>query len=77
MKIQKFVIFVKKNLKMNMLKTGNILKLQIIVIIQVNIEVLCIAYVIQSIVCLKGFFKYDYHFIMKELAEEFEDNLLV
>ena len=25
----------------------------------------------------KGIFKYDYHFIMKELAEEFEDNLLV
>ena len=40
---------------MNMLKTENILTLEIIVIIQVNIEVLCIAYVIQSIVCLKGF----------------------
>ena len=45
----------KVNLKMNMLKTENILTLEIIVIIQVNIEVLCIAYVIQSIVCLKGF----------------------
>ena len=36
----------KKRLKMNVLKIKNIAKLQIIVIIQVNIEVLHIAYVI-------------------------------
>ena len=46
MKMQKFVIFVKKNLKINMLKIKNIVKLGIIVIIQVNIEELHIAYVI-------------------------------
>ena len=41
MKMQKFVIFVKKNSKIK-----NIVKLEIIVIIQGNIEVLRIAYVI-------------------------------
>ena len=38
MKMQKFVIFVQKNLKINMLKINNIERLGIIVIIQVNIE---------------------------------------
>ena len=46
MKMQKFVMFVKKSLKINMLKIKNTAKLGIIVIIQVNIEVLHIAYVI-------------------------------
>ena len=40
MKMQKSVILVRKNLKLNMLKIKNILKLGKIVIIQVNIEVL-------------------------------------
>ena len=39
MKIQNNVIFVKKNLKTNMLKTISIIKLWIIVIIQENIDI--------------------------------------
>ena len=46
MKMQESVIFVKKNLKINMLKKQKIVKLGSIAIIQVNIEVLRIAYVI-------------------------------
>ena len=46
MKMQKYIIFVKKNLKMNMIKIKSIVKLGFIVVIQVNIEVLHIAYVI-------------------------------
>ena len=42
-KIQKSVIFVKENLKINIPKIKNILKL-VIVIIQGNKEVLCIAF---------------------------------
>ena len=45
MKMQISVLFVKKNLKKNVWKTKNIVKLEIIVIIQENIEVLCAAYV--------------------------------
>ena len=55
MKMQKSVIFVKKRLKINMLKIKNIVKLEIIVIIQANIEVLHIAYVIYNIVHLNKF----------------------
>ena len=44
--MQKSVIFVKRNLKVNMWQIKNIVKLEIIVIIQGNIEVLRIAYVI-------------------------------
>ena len=40
------VIFVKKNLKINILKIKNIVKLEIISSIQKNIEVLRLAYVI-------------------------------
>ena len=46
MKIQKSVPFVKKNLKTNKSKTKNIVKLEIIVIIQGYIDVLRIAYAI-------------------------------
>ena len=53
MKIQKSTIFVKKILKMNMLKIKNIKKSEIIVIIQVNIEMLHVSYVTQHIVYLK------------------------
>ena len=45
-KMQESVLFVKKSLKINMLKQSNIEKLEIVVIIQVNIEVLHISYVI-------------------------------
>ena len=44
--MQKYVVFVKKNLKKNISKIKNIIKLDIIPIIQQNIEVLLIAYVI-------------------------------
>ena len=44
--MQESVIFIKKNLKINTYKIKkNIGKLEIIVIIQENIEVLCMAYV--------------------------------
>ena len=46
MKMQKSVVFVKKNLKINIRKIKHIVKLEIIVIIQENIELLHIAYVI-------------------------------
>ena len=46
MKMQYFVMFVKKHLKINMLKLKNIVKLEIIVIIQGNKGVLHIAYVV-------------------------------
>ena len=42
----KFAIFLKKKLKINMLKVKNITKLGTILIMQVNIEELHIAYVI-------------------------------
>ena len=45
-KNEKKVYICKKNLKVNMLKMKNIVKLETLVIIQVNIEVLHIAYVI-------------------------------
>ena len=47
--MQKLIIFVKKNLKINMLKVKNIVKLGTTIILQVNTEVLHMAYVIQSI----------------------------
>ena len=46
MKIQKSVIFVKKKLKINLWKMKNIVKLEIIAIIQENIEMLHITHVI-------------------------------
>ena len=46
MKMQKSVIFVKKDLEITIWKIKNIVKLVIIVIIQGNIQVLRIAYVI-------------------------------
>ena len=44
--MQKSVMFVNKNLKMNKRQIKRIVKLEIIAIIQVNIEVLHIAYAI-------------------------------
>ena len=46
MEMQKYVKFVKKNVKNKHLKDKNIIKLEIIVIMQGNIEVLHIAYVL-------------------------------
>ena len=46
MKVQKSVLFVKKNLKIDIWKMKNILKLEIIVIKQENIKMLHIAYAI-------------------------------
>ena len=63
--MQKFVILVKKNLKVKMLK------INYIVIIQDNIEVLKSVPKESSIVFHNGS-NYDYHFIIKKLAEEFE-----
>ena len=51
--MQRSVIFARKNLKINIWKIKNIVKLEIIVIIQENIEVLHMAYVIWKIVYLK------------------------
>ena len=45
MKMQN-VVFVKRDFRINMQKINNIVTLEIIVIMQVNIEVLHIAYVI-------------------------------
>ena len=57
----------------------NIIKLEIIVTIKGNTEVLRITYVIQNIMHLKKFLQFfhnrsncDYHFIINELAEEFK-----
>ena len=55
MKMSKSVIFVKKNLKINISKIKNIAKLEIIDIIQENIGMLRMVYVIQNIVYLKKF----------------------
>ena len=49
MKIQNSVIFVKKILKIDMLKIKSIVKLETNVIVQVNIEVLDIPYLILNI----------------------------
>ena len=46
MKMQKFVAFIKKILKVNMLKIRNIVKLGTTVIKRVNTQVLHIAYII-------------------------------
>ena len=49
-KMQKSVIFVKKKPKKNMLKVKNIAKLEVIVIIPVNIDLLHVAYYYYSFV---------------------------
>ena len=46
MKMQKFSIFVKNNLQINMLNINNVAKVRTIVITQVNTEALHIAYVL-------------------------------
>ena len=66
MKLEKSVILVNKNLKINMLKIKNIIKLGTIVVIQVNVEMLQIPIVFHNAS------NYDYHSNVKELAEELE-----
>ena len=75
--MQKSGIFVKKNLKINVWKI-NIVKLEIIVIILGNRNAACsicdFKYGVPekiTIVFHNGS-NYDYHFIIKELAEEFK-----
>ena len=46
MKMQKSLIFVRENLKIKIWWRKNIVNLEIIVIMQENIELLCITYVI-------------------------------
>ena len=58
MKTQKYVIFIKQSLKINILKIKNIAKVETIVNIQRNIE------------GLHNSSNYDYHFIIKELTKE-------
>ena len=81
MKNKKYVIYVKKSfamIKMKKIHFNYIKKLEIIAIIQENSEALPIAFVIQDIkyreipVIIHNGSKYDYHFIIKELAEEFK-----
>ena len=64
MKMQKSVISVKKNLKINISKIKNIGKLEITVFIQENIH----------IVSHNGS-NYDYHFLIKELAKDFRKTI--
>ena len=78
-KMQISVIFVKKNLKINIWKIKNMVKLDIIVIIQGNIEMLHIAYIIWNILYLKkspiafhNGSNYDYDFTIKWLTDKFK-----
>ena len=52
-------------------------KVEIIIIIQGNIYLLCIAYLKYSVLKKIPIVFYDYDFIIKGLAEEFKNNLLV
>ena len=72
--MQKSNIFANKIMNIDMLKIKNIVKLKIIVVILVNIEMLDIAYTVLNKVYLKKLLSshYEYHFIIKELAGEFE-----
>ena len=79
MKIQKSVIFVNKNLKILIQKIKNVVILETIVIIQENIEVLRMALCSLKYSLPKKLpidfhngSNYDYHFILKEVVEEFK-----
>ena len=66
-KIQKSAIFVKTTLRINMLQIKFIVKLGTIAIKQNNVEVLDIVPIV-----FHNASNYDYYFIKKVLAEEFE-----
>ena len=53
MKKQKYIIFVNKSLKINILKIKNTIKFKIIVIMQVKLQILHIVYLILK----KGYLK--------------------
>ena len=76
MKIQKIVIFVKKSLKINILKVKNTVKLEIIVITQVNTEVQYSVPKEIPVIFHCGS-NYDYLLIIKELAKNLKDALLI
>ena len=70
-------MFVKKKLKINMLKIKSIVKLETFVIVKVNIELLHICNLEYSVpkeiyVVFRSGSNYDYHFAIKNLAKEFE-----
>ena len=76
-KNRKCVIYAKKDLVLVMIKI--IIKSEIIVNTQENIEELLMVFVIQDIkhpkkvpIAFHNGSTYDYHFIIKELAKEFE-----
>ena len=82
-KIQQSAIFVKEKLTINMLLIKNIIKLGTIVIIQGNIEYQQISISISICnlkyglpkeipIVFRNVCNYDYHSIIKELAEKFE-----
>ena len=82
MEMQKSVIFVKKNLKINIWKIKNFVKLEIIVIIQGNTGAVDSIYNLKYsvpkniwIVSHNGS-NYDYHFVKKELEEELKKILV-
>ena len=80
--MKKSAIFVKKNMKMNIWEIKSIVKLEIIVIMQ---GIMGAAHSIYNLkysvpkkipIAFHNGSNYDYHFIAKELAEEFKINLL-
>ena len=75
-KRQKTSTFMKRSLNVKTLRMKIILKLKTIDIIQVNAEVLHIPYIINKIpVVFYNGWNYDYHFIIKKLANEFKGEL--
>ena len=83
MKIQKPVIFVKNNLKINMRMMKNIIKLEGNIYTEKHRGAAHSIFDLKHDVPKKIHIafhngsNYDYHFIMKELAKEFENNLIV
>ena len=82
--MRKSVIFVKRNLTINIWNIKNIVKLEIIVIIQGNIEMLRIVHSICNLnysvpkkipIVFHNGSNYDYHIVIKELAEKFKKHL--
>ena len=78
-KVKTSATFAKKCLNINILMIKAMAKLRTIVIMLVNIEVLCIAYVIltfskseEILVVFHDGLNHIYHFIIKQVAKEFE-----
>ena len=69
-------------MKVNALKIKNIVKLEIIVMMQPNIEVIHICnlkYKTPKEICtiFHNEYKYDFHFIIRDLAKNLKESLLV